>query len=137
MIQKSDISEEDVVGSFVPVVLLPVVVRPRTRSRLLRVFETRLFALENAVILQHLQPTLLPVLILDLFDDVIVLVIVIRPLNFLEASLSNAEARLLDDQVRILLLFFDHPRGDVIVNDVVTADRRNLPLFVDHLSLDL
>jgi hypothetical protein len=57
-----------------------------------------LLAFKNAVVLQHLQLSLLAILLLDLFYYVIVVVIIVRWLRgVFEAILSNSESGLLDD----------------------------------------
>lgn len=137
MIQKSDISEEDIVSPLIPIIFFTVIVCSWTRSNFLGVFEARLFALKDAIVLQHFKPTFFSMLILDFLDDIIVLVIVIRPLCLLKAGLSNSKTRLLDDKIRILLLFFYYSGCNIVVNYIVASNCRALSSFVNELSLYL
>jgi hypothetical protein len=137
MIQKSDISEEDIVSPLIPIIFFTVIVCSWARSNFLEVFEARLFALKDAIVLQHFKPTFFSMLILDFLDDIIVLVIVIRPLCLLKAGLSNSKTRLLDDKIRILLLFFYYSGCNIVVNYIVASNCRALSSFVNELSLYL
>jgi len=136
VIKRSNISEEDVIGSLVPVILLTIIVRARTRGLLPLLLEARLFALEYAVILQHLQLTLLSVFLLNLLDNVIVLEIFLRFRLLLESGLTNTKSRLLDDKVGIIFLFFDDFGGKVMVNEIVGTDRWTHSLLIYYLSIN-
>ena len=136
MIKRSNVSEEDVIGSFVPIILLTIVVGSRTRSHLLLFSEARLLALEHTVILQHLQLPFLSVFFLDLLDDVIIFVVIFNLCWLFEPRLPYAEAWFLDDQVRIFLFFFDDFCCDIVVDQVIGADRRSDSFFIDYLSFD-
>ena len=96
-----------------------------------------LFALENAVILQHLQFPLLAVLFLDLFDDIIVIVFIVCGLRrVFEAMLTHSEAGFFDDEVGVILLLLDDFGGDVRVDEVVAADGGHVLSLLDELALD-
>ena len=95
-----------------------------------------LFALENAVILQHLQFPLLAVLLLNLFDDIVVIVFIVCGLRrVFEAMLTHSEAGFFDDEVGVILLLDDFS-GDVRVDEVVAADGGHVLSLLDELALD-
>lgn len=135
-IKRSYISEKDVIGSFVPIILLPVVVGAWTGSHLLRIFEARIFALEYTVVLQHLQLPLLPVLLLNLLYYVVVFVVILHFGFFFEPGLSDTKTWFFDDQVGIFLLLFDDSCGNIIINDVVGSHGRPDTFLINNFPLN-
>lgn len=80
------------------------------------VFESWFFTLEDTVILQHLQLSLLSMLFLDLLDDIVIVVVVFLLGVVSESGLSHSEAWLLDDQIWVLFFLFDDSGGNVTVD---------------------
>lgn len=100
------------------------------------IFEPWFFTLEDTVILQHLQLSLLSMLFLDLLDDIVIIIVVFLLGVILKPSLSHSEAWLLDDQVWIFLLFLYNFGGNVTVDKVVAAYCRSVLGLVDEFSID-
>jgi hypothetical protein len=75
-------------------------------------------------------------LILNLFYDIVIVIVILRLLGILEPHLAHPETWLLDYQVRVFLFFFYYTSSYVVVNDVVTTHRRHRSLIICKLSLN-
>ncbi len=60
-------------------------------------------------------------LLLDLLDDIIVIVFLLDFGQISESGLAHSKAWLLDDEVRIFLLFLYYSSGDIAVDEIVAA----------------
>lgn len=75
-------------------------------------------------------------LLLNLFDDVVIVVVFVPLDSLFETALANSEAGLSDDQIRVLLFLLNYFGGDVVVDEVVCARRGNVLLVVNHFPLN-
>ena len=64
--------------------------------------------------------------VLNLFDYIIVLVILFNFGCLFESCLSYAKTRFFDDKIWIFLLFFNNSCSYVIVNEIIATDWRSL-----------
>lgn len=74
--------------------------------------------------------------LLDLLDDVIIIVVLLLLGEVFESSLANAEAWLLDDQIRVFFLFLNDTSCDIVVDEVVASNCRFVLLFFYELAVD-
>ena len=72
----SNIRKENIVSSFIPIVFLSIVVRSRSGIISFIFLESWLLALEVVRILEHFEFPVISILVLDFFDDVIIVEII-------------------------------------------------------------
>ena len=115
----SNISKQNIIGSFVPVVFFSIIVRSRPRHHTPDVLDSGVAALESCGRLELLSLLLLSVFVLDFLNDVVIVEFFLSLRGFFESVLADSETRFFDNQIRVIFFFFDHSRGDVQVVDVV------------------
>ena len=88
-------------------IFFTIIIGSRPWYIFLCIFQSGFNTLERNRILQHFFLFLFPMLFLNLFDDIIVIELVLFFWSIFKPLLSNTKSWLLDDEVRIFLFFFD------------------------------
>ena len=117
----SNICKKNIISSFVPIVLLSIVIGTRTRDLVFYVRESRLAWLKWCWVLKHFSLLLLSVLILNLFDNIIIIEFFLFLSVLLKSFLSDSKSWLFNHQVRIVFLLFNHSNGDIVVVSIINS----------------
>ena len=118
-------------------IFLSIVVCSRPRSLDFRIFEAWLSISKSSRVFKIFSLLFFAIFVLNLFDNVIIIKLLLSSRGILKSFFTHPEARLFDDQVWIIFFFFNHLCREIIVVCVIGSWSRIWIRVLDSFTLGI